>query len=813
MTQQMTTHRSRARLLTPALIGLLMGAALQLQQSELSPLGLYGVVLALALLGLLGLKFSSPQFRTVLVLLALTALAWALTGIRASAFDAKSLAPELQGRDINVVGVVSAMPQRNATGLRFRFQIESATLAGSKVLLPPSLYLGWYGVGFFGALHEGDEPQRLSELRAGERWQLTLRLKAPHGGSNPHGFDFELWLWEQGLQATGYVRSGAKDPQPLRLESTWQYPVEQLRQSVRDSIFKRLTGSAFPPERSEQTRLAGIVAALVVGDQRVIDRADWDLFRATGVAHLMAISGLHVTLFAWVAALLIGWSWRRSSRLCLAVPAPNAALFGGLALATAYAVFSGWGVPSQRTIWMLLALGLLQWSGKRWSWPRVWLLAAAVVVLIDPWALLQAGFWLSFVAVGILFAGAAGSEVQAVTGIRPRVRTMWREQWTITLALTPLTLLLFGQVSLVGLLANLVAIPWVTLVVTPLALLGVALAPLWDVSAWAVQALAALLQWLSAWPFATVSVAQPPWWAGVAGVFGGALLVFRLPWSLRLLGLPLLLPVLLWQAQRPLEGQFELLAADIGQGNAVLVQTAKHALVFDAGPRFSSESDAGHRVLVPLLRALAVRLDTLVLSHRDSDHTGGAPAVLAMQPGAELLSSIEEDHELHLLRRGRRCEAGQSWVWDGVRFDVLHPLASDYDIQNKSNSLSCVLRISNGAQTALLTGDIEAAQEARLVADAAPLRADVLLVPHHGSKTSSSAAFLDAVQPRFALIQAGYRNRYGHPAEPVLLRYAQRHIRVFDSPRCGAATWQSARPKDVKCQRTQGLRYWHHRLP
>jgi len=292
-----------------------------------------------------------------------------------------------------------------------------------------------------------------------------------------------------------------------------------------------------------------------------------------------------------------------------------------------------------------------------------------------------------------------------------------REQWIVTLALTPLSLLLFNQVSVVGLLANAVAIPWVTLVVTPLAMLGLAWAPLWQVAAWAIGGLSVMLQWLAGWPFASVSVAAAPIWAAVAGVLGGGLIALRLPWQWRLLGVPLLLPVLMWQAPRPAEGQFELLAVDIGQGNAVLVQTANYALLYDAGPRYSSESDAGHRVLVPLLRALDVRLDRVVLSHRDSDHTGGAPAVLAMQPQADLLSSIEDGHSLQALRSAKRCVAGQTWAWDGVQFEVLHPQAQDYEADKapKPNALSCVLRVSNGMHTALLVGDIEAAQEASLV--------------------------------------------------------------------------------------------------
>ena len=639
---------------------------------------------------------------------------------------------------------------------------------------------------------------------------MGVRLKAPHGTSNPHGFDYELWLWEQGLQATGYVRSGPRDVPAQQLGQTWSHPVELARQAVRDRILERVA----------DRKAAGLIAALVVGDQNAIERVDWDVFRATGVAHLMSISGLHVTMFAWLAAAVVGALWRRSAWLCLRVPAPHAALTGGLLLALAYAVFSGWGVPSQRTIWMLATVGLLRLSGRQWPWPVVWLLACAVVVAVDPWALMQAGFWLSFVAVGVLFASGSGIQYSPGNGPLDKLRAMLREQWVVTVALTPLTLLLFGQVSVVALVANALAIPWVTLLVTPLAMAGVVLAPLWLAAQWSITALGGYLQWLAQLPFATVSMPQAPLWAGVAGVAGGLLLVLRLPWSLRLLGVPLLLPVLLWQAPRPPAGQFELLAADIGQGNAVLVRTAGHALLYDAGPRFSRDSDAGHRVLVPLLRALDVKLDALVLSHRDSDHVGGAAAVLAMQPRAELLSSIEAQHELQSLRAARRCTAGQGWRWDGVDFLLLHPQPGDYDGGAKPNALSCVLRISTqadgagtAARVALLAGDIERPQEERLVADRAPLKADVLLVPHHGSKTSSSAGFLDAVDPRFALVQSGYRNRFGHPAAGPIERYQERRIEVADSPHCGAMIWRSAKPRELVCQRNDALRYWHHVLP
>ncbi len=844
-----------------SLVGWLLGCALQLQQAALWPTALYAGICLLALILYVlaatkniarGASFSTvwhTGLGSLAVLLAAAALGLGTTGLRAQIFQAQALHPSLEGADIQVVGVVAAMPQRSEAGLRFRLELESATQGPERkaVALPPYIYLSWYSTLLrsedaatvpFAELQQGS-----GELRAGERWAFTVRLKAPHGNANPQGFDYELWLWEQGLQATGYVRATPKDAAqgsaPRLLGSTMQHPVERARQQVRDAVFSRVA----------EPRLAGVIAALVVGDQAAIERADWDVYRATGVAHLMSISGLHVTMFAWAAALGVGWLWRRWRGTMLLLPAQHAALLGGVLLAACYALFSGWGVPAQRTVWMLATVALLRLSGKAWPWPLVWLLACGLVVALDPWALLQAGFWLSFVAVGVLFAsgsslhGSADRRLQAhddgaglgageqgavlrPAALRPAwllrlkaapwvqaVRQMLREQWVITLALTPLSLLLFQQVSLVGLLANAIAIPWVTLVITPLAMLGVLYSPVWDLAAHCVQLLGSLLQWFALWPFATFSVAAYTLFMGAAAMIGGILLALRLPWPLRTMGAALLVPALLWQPLRPAAGQFELLVADIGQGNAVLVRTANHSLLYDTGPRFSRESDAGQRTLVPLLRALGEKLDAVVLSHRDSDHTGGAAAILAMQPQAGLLSSLEDGHELLALRPNpKRCVAGLAWQWDGIDFAVLHPQAAAYAVPNKSNAMSCVLRISNGQRTALLVADIEAAQEAILVADGAPLQADVLLVPHHGSKTSSTPAFLDAVQPRIAISQSGYRNRFNHPAPEVAQRYAERSIQLITSPQCGAATWRSAQPEAVVCQRQERRRYWQHQM-
>ena len=810
--------RPRLWLASPLLLGGVAGAALQVRQPALWSVSAYAaVLLAGALLGA-GVFTRWGRWlrrvRTGALVLAMAGLVFALCGLRAGHFAAQALDPALEGRDVRLTGVVAAMPQPIEAGLRLRLAVESAQLNGVAVRLPALVDLGWYSAASPQARDTLVPAHAPPALRVGERWSLTARLKAPHGERNAHGFDYELWLWGQGVQAVGYVRNGARDAPPQRLAATRQYPVEQLRQSVRDSIIQRL---ASDPTDAAAVRVAGVVAALVTGDQRAIDRADWDVFRATGVAHLMSISGLHITLFAWLAAAVVRWLWRRSPRLCLWWPAPSAALVGGVCLAAAYGLFSGWGVPAQRTVAMLGAVALLRLSGRRWPWPHTWLLTCAVVVLPDPWALWQPGFWLSFVAVAVLFATDKGASSTSGAGVRGQFASLLREQWVVTLALTPLTLLLFGQVSLVGLVANLLAIPWVTLVVTPLAFAGVLWAPLWQLAGWGVQGLGLVLQWLAALPLASVWVAAAPLWAGLAGVAGGVLLALRLPWPVRALGLPLLLPVLLWQAPRPAPGQFELLAADIGQGNAVLVRTATHTLLYDTGPRYSATSDAGGRVLVPLLRALGERVDVVVLSHRDSDHTGGAAAVLATQPQAALMGSIEDEHVLQALRPVQPCLAGQHWRWDGVDFAVLHPLAEEGSNGTRApnpNTHSCVLRITaHSGAAALLAGDIEKAQEQALLARQAPVQVDVLLVPHHGSKTSSSAAFLDAVQPHTALVQAAYRSRFGHPAPEVVQRYRERGITVVDSARCGAATWRSAQPAQVLCERTQQQRYWQHRLP
>jgi competence protein ComEC len=738
------------------------------------------------------------------------------TGWRAQAFAATALAPEHEGVDLRIVGVVASMAQDLVQGRRWLMAVEQAHLppqaGGGRIEgFAPLIELSWHGP----AGRRGGEAVEPARLQPGQRWAMSVRLKRPHGARNPHGFDYELWQWGRGVQATGYVR---ERPGAELLEATPAYAVQRWRQRLRDAVFAR-QGTPLPEwlgqDAPQARRMLGVVAALAVGDQQAIARADWTLFRHTGVAHLMSISGLHITVFAWLAALVLGRLWRCSATACLWWPAPQAALAGGVLLAAAYALFSGWGVPAQRTVCMLALVALLRMAGLRWPWPLVWVQALALIVLMDPWALWQAGFWLSFVAVGVLLAFDARQAQQARPAPIQRVLALWREQWRIAFALAPLGLLLFGQLSLAGLLANLAAIPWVTLVVTPLCLLGVLWAPLWSAAALALAPLMAALQWLDQWDWAVLYLPQPPLWASLAAMLGGVAAMSPLPAGWRAWGLALCLPALWWPPARPAMGEFELLAADIGQGNAVLVRTARHSLLYDTGPQYGPDSDAGERVLVPLLQALGLRLDALWLSHRDSDHTGGALALHATQSRARIWGSdsVLLDPALAPLGQVQRCQAGQRWEWDGVALEVLHPpagpLADPAQALRQSNAGSCVLllRSATGA-TALLTGDITAAQERALAQAQVLPRIDWLLVPHHGSRSSSSTALVQAAAPRWAVVQAGYRNRYGHPVPQVVQRYQEVGAKVVRSDRCGAVHWSSALPARLVCERQRAPRYW-----
>jgi len=781
----------------------LLGCAWQVQQPAVRPVWLAMGLLAAAA-GTLLLVGHRRRLAPLAVLAAFVA-GFAASDGRAGLRLAEQLPAALEGQDLQLTGIVASLPDHTPSGLQFRFEVDEARWRGEPVAVPPLVSLGWYK----GWHDDGPLSGPQAELRAGQAWRFTARLRQPHGSLNPGGFDVELMMFEQGVRATGYVLDGHAE----LLDPAAAHPIERLRQRVRDRLYAQV----------DDPQAAGVLAALAVGDQSAIERADWQLFRNTGIAHLVSISGLHITMFAWLAARLAGALWRRSVRAMLWLPAPLAARWIGLAAAAGYALFAGWGVPAQRTVWMLAVVTLLQAGARRWPWPLVLLAAAVVVTAFDPWALLQPGFWLSFMAVGLLMASDPSHGLPAPAAVPGRLaavgrslRAGLRTQAIATVGLAPLTLVFFQQISLVGFAANLVAIPLVTLVITPLALLGAAWPWLWTLGAWVEQQLVALLMLLAQAPWAVWSVPAAPWWAAAAGLLSAVLLVLPLPWRLRLLAVPLALPLLLPPRELPPAGRFELLALDVGQGTAVLVRTQRHLLVYDAGPQYSRDADAGQRVLLPLLRSRGEdRIDRLVLSHRDADHTGGAAAVIAGLPVGELDSSLEDGHPLRDAGvPAVRCAAGQSWDWEGVHFQMLHPFADDYGRARKPNAVSCVLRVSAGGHSALLTGDIEREQEGALVERSRDaLHSDLLLVAHHGSRTSSSADFLDAVRPQVALIQAGYRNRFGHPVPEVLARLHERDVLVAASPSCGAWRWRSDRPAATGvCERDRARRYWHHRM-
>ncbi len=850
----------------------LLGTVLQLQQAEVWPLVWSLGLGAGALIGLgmcLGVTlvwqrkvprvakfFQHPWVFIFMLSVAACLLSLATLNARCWLQLQSALNPTLQGQDLRVVVEVASLPHFGNKGVKFRARVihasqvnrlastpsETRTETDTAVNLPTWMALNW---------SEWDAPTSMDlplwqTLTPGDQWQFQVRLKVPHGSLNPGGFDDELRLWSLGIQATGSVLSGKSHLAPRKLGSSWHYPIDQWRHRVRTQIERALLRG------NSTASSAGLIAALVMGDQSAISAVDWQIFRDTGVAHLMSISGLHITMLAWLAGALIGRGWRasalRGSGLCLRCPATWVASVGGVMVASAYAVFCGWGLPAQRTILMLLVISTLKLQGVRWPWYWIWGGSLWVIALWDPWALLQASFWLSFVAVGALILSDPGmssartkladqeSELvrdghwsafrnKLFTRIVQHLKSLTREQWVVTVALAPLSILFFGQLSVSGLLANLLAIPWVTLCVTPLALAGLAWPPLWQVAAAAFQPLMSVLTWLAAWPEGVLHFAQAPLSLIVLALLGALMCFQPWPWAVRAWGVLWLMPVCLWQSPKPAWGQFELWALDIGQGNAVLLRTARHVLLYDTGPEWGEDADAGQRVLLPFMARMGMPLDRLMLSHRDSDHTGGAASVLRSQPQADLWTSLEEGHALSQLRAVHRCTAGEGWEWDGVRFEVLHPKADDYATARTSNALSCVLRVDASQDkltqrghdglgaSALLVGDIEAPQEAALLQAQQLQPVDFLLVPHHGSQTSSTPAFVQTLKPQWAMVQAGYRNRYGHPAESVVLRYAQMAVPMASSPTCGAAYWQSLVPQRLDCERDVHRRYWHFKTP
>ena len=490
--------------------------------------------------------------------------------------------------------------------------------------------------------------------------------------------------------------------------------VARAREAIRDRILRAL----------ENRPYAGVIAALAIGDERAIPSAQWLLFNRTGIGHLISISGLHVTFFATLIGALVFWAWKRSHALTLRLPARKAAAIAGVVAAFGYVLLAGFAVPAQRTLYMLTVAAIGLWLARPGTASVVWLWALAVVLAYDPWASLTPGFWLSFGAVGLLLYTGVGRIGPTATW-----RAAVRAQAAITLGLIPLMLVLFQQVSIVSPLANAVAIPVVTFIVVPLTLASIALP--WDgllviahqVFAW----LALLLEILSGLPAAVWQQHAPPLWTALAGAIGVLWLLAPRGVPARMLGLAWLAPLFVVVPPPPAPGAFRVTVLDVGQGLAVLVQTHAHALLYDTGPRYNDTADAGNRIIAPMLRATGIRaLDALVVSHQDSDHSGGALSLLQTVPVGWLVSSLPEQNAIVGAQRARgasarRCLAGARWTWDGVEFATLYPFDSTYlEPRIKTNDLSCVLRVSGAGGSVLLTGDIEArAESAMLARDAA----------------------------------------------------------------------------------------------
>ncbi|MFC5427677.1 DNA internalization-related competence protein ComEC/Rec2 [Paraburkholderia denitrificans] len=750
-------------------------------------------------------------------------------------------------RDIDVTGYVAALPSHAEGRARFLFTVQSWGAPDADAALPRTIQLTWVA---------RDAP--LPPLVPGARWRLPVRLKRPHGERNFGLRDAEAALLARGVRATGYVSEPLR---ALRLPGDAGgigTAIERWRAAVRARIDGVLAGKSH----------RGIVVALATGAQDAVSAADWRLLRNTGTSHLVAISGLHLAFVAGLAGWAAGALWRRARwrgiEVPLIVPAQKVAVVGAVCAAAVHAALAGFNVPVQRALWMLAVAAAALLAGRNVARSQVLAWALGLVLLRDPWAVTAAGFWLSFCAVAaILFvvtgvpgarrdnrpddvpelvypandvasvppdatrkrrflARLAGAARGVVNRLMSRLTGGARVQWAVTIALAPLTAYWFAQIPLVGPFANALAIPIVSALVTPAVLVSVAIAPPLD--AFALRAAHALLKVLAvvlgrfeSVPWAVLRLPQPHAWALTCAALGVAWCLAPRGWPLRWIAPFMWLPLLVPAPAGPPVGTFRLTALDIGQGTSVLVQTARHALLFDAGPGPES-THAGERIVVPYLHAHGVeRLDMLIVSHDDSDHSGGAQAVLDAIAVSQFVAGIRPEHPL--LASARRtgaqvvqCAAGQRWRWDGVDFEMLWPDAGP--LVRKPNAHSCVLRVSTTepgeATAALLAADIEAATERTLVARAPDrLRAQVLVVPHHGSRTSSTEPFLDSVWPLVAIFQVGYLNRFHHPHPGVYARYAMRDIVLARSDIDGAVRIE-ARLGDLAVERfidTQ-RRYW-----
>lgn len=691
------------------------------------------------------------------------------------------LPADLRAKDVVVSGVVASIPEHDWRRTKFILAVDH--FADSQ--LKTKVQLSWYG--------------KPPPLKVGERWQLQVRLKPPHGFANPGSFDFEGWLFQQGIRAVGYVRDSEQNQ--YLSHAIFSYPINQIRQHINQRLQQQLG----------DTKEFAIIQALTIGLRQAMSAEQWEVLRATGTSHLVAISGLHIGLIAGFAYYVICFLWQRCARLCLRIPAAQAGAVAAIVAATIYAALAGFSVPTQRALIMISVFMLaLLWRKNLLPWQGL-ALALLVVLVIDPLASMSAGFYLSFAAVALIFYGVGG---------RLRPRGLWwkagRTQWVVTIGLMPLGLLLFQQTSLVAFFANLVAIPVIGLIVVPLCLLGVILLFTASIPAtwvlWLAVKILAIVWWLLVW-LSQLSMAQwlyslPSLWIFCLAVVAVLLLLAPSGWPSRYLGAVWILPVFLLRTPVLEQGQVRFTLLDVGQGLATVVQTANHSLVFDTGPKLSAKLNTGTAVVAPYLRELGLgNIDRLVISHADNDHIGGAAALLQQITVTDIFTTaVDQFPGMNV----SACQHGQQWSWDGVHFQFLFPLAGS---KSGRRNDSCVLKVSVGDKQLLLTGDIERAAEKSLVKIlAADLAADILVAPHHGSKTSSTAEFIAAVSPRYVLFSTGYLNRYHHPNVTVLRRYINMGVEYYDTANSGAITFILAADKPLQAPTQYRLthrRYWY----
>ncbi|WP_409929553.1 DNA internalization-related competence protein ComEC/Rec2 [Sulfuriflexus sp.] len=644
-----------------------------------------------------------------------------------------------------------------------------------------------------------DYTQRRQPPRAGERWRLRVKLKRPHGFLNPGGFDYERYLFRQGIAATGYIK---RDDINQKLAGP---DAARAMLALRGRISTRIASML------EAHTHAGLLPALAVGDRRGIDAEQWQILMRTGTSHLLAISGLHIGLVAGLVFALVRFLASLSPRLLMSMPAVMPAAIAAMLAAAAYAMLAGFSIPTQRAFIMvsLVMLGILLRRGYMSS--SVLALALLVILLYDPLAVLDAGFWLSFGAVAVI--------MYVLTGRVGQLSRLWqwgRVQWMIALGMLPLMLAIFQQLSLVAPVANLVAVPWVSMVTVPTTLLATLCMPvssnlasgLLQVAAWSLVELWAVLEPLAGSDYATWFSHVPRSWTLPPALLGITWLLLPRGWPARWAGGVCLLPMLLLPKPGPSADEVWLHLLDVGQGLAVVVRSEQQAMVYDTGPWFSESFDAGRAVIVPFLRAQGIKtLDTLVVSHGDNDHRGGADSLLREIPVRRILSGADRKRWRHA--RAEPCLAGQAWQWGKVRFEVLSP--TDHPLR-EANNRSCVIRLGIGNTHILLPGDIEAGAERQLLAaNPSKLPARLLLVPHHGSKTSSTAAFIRAVNPELALFATGYRNRYRFPHPRVEQRYRDLHVASLNTADAGAITIKLDADglQQTSVWREQAGRYWH----